>query len=92
MSSTSKPVTFKDVIKSKPSNSAALNSHLSRVYIVDKSEAVPKLETFRPDVKALLSFYQSPLVIPKFELDKGLCRLYLLDEFPILLTIKKKIL
>jgi len=59
VSLTSNHVSFKDVITNKPSNFVSLNSPLFGMYIVEKSEVVPKLDVFELDVKELISFYKS---------------------------------
>jgi hypothetical protein len=54
VSLTSNPISFKDVVRNKPPNYVSLNFSLFSVYIVEKSEVVPKLEFSELDVIDLI--------------------------------------
>jgi hypothetical protein len=66
VSLTSNLVSFKNVVRNKPSNFVSLNYPLLSVYIVENYEAVPKLEVFELDAKELISFYKSSSLTCKF--------------------------
>jgi hypothetical protein len=51
VSLTSNLVSFENVVRNKSSNFVALNYPLLSLYIVDNSEAVPKMEVFDLDAK-----------------------------------------